>query len=138
MVGFYSHEAMKCCYITVDGILCIQLVIGFIACCMLSHVMYFVRNDEIKMFNQINQYFTCGDGGQVADECPQRRPLIFDSDNFPGLTSPENTPESQGASDGPVKDFGPHVLIRQKCVTSKIRQIKIKYQMPVARIFKVA
>ena len=52
MVGFYSHEAMKCCYITVDGILCIQLVIGFIACRMLSHFMYFVRNDEIKMFNQ--------------------------------------------------------------------------------------
>ena len=52
MVGFYSHEAMKYCYITVDGILCIQLVIGFIACRMLSHFMYFVRNDEIKMFNQ--------------------------------------------------------------------------------------
>ena len=43
---------MKCCYITVDGILCIRLVIGFIACRMLSHFMYFVRNDEIKMFNQ--------------------------------------------------------------------------------------
>ena len=52
MVGFYCHEAMKCCYITVDGILYIQLVIGFIACRMLSHFMYFVRNDEIKMFNQ--------------------------------------------------------------------------------------
>ena len=52
MVGFYSHEAMKDCYITVGGILCIQLVIGFIACRMLSHFMYFVRNDEIKMFNQ--------------------------------------------------------------------------------------
>ena len=52
MVGFYSHEAVKCCYITADGILCIQLVIGFIACRMLSHFMYFVRNDEIKMFNQ--------------------------------------------------------------------------------------
>ena len=52
MVGYYSHEAMKCCYITVDGILCIHLVIGFIACRMQSHFMYFVRNDEIKMFNQ--------------------------------------------------------------------------------------
>ena len=54
MVGFYSHEAVKCCYITADGILCIQLVIGFIACRMLSHFMYFVRNDEIKMFNHYN------------------------------------------------------------------------------------
>ena len=43
---------MKCCYITVDGILCIQLVIGFIAFRMLSHIMYFVRNGEIKMFKQ--------------------------------------------------------------------------------------
>ena len=32
--------------------LCIQLVIGFIACRMLFHFMYFIRNDEIKMFNQ--------------------------------------------------------------------------------------
>ena len=40
---------MKYYYITIDGILCIQLVIGFIACRMRSH---FVRNDEIKMFNQ--------------------------------------------------------------------------------------
>ena len=54
MVAFYSHEAMKYCYIKVDGILCIQLVIGFIACRMLSHFMYFVRNDEIKMFNHVN------------------------------------------------------------------------------------
>ena len=63
MVGFYSHEAMKCCYITVDGILCIQLVIGFIACRMLSHFMYFVRNDEIKMFNQsliLRSYYITG------------------------------------------------------------------------------
>ena len=37
---------MKCCYMTVDGILWIQLVIGF------THFMYFVRNDEIEMFNQ--------------------------------------------------------------------------------------
>ena len=48
LVGFYRHEAMIYCYITADGILCIQLVMGFIACGMLSHVMYFVRNDEIK------------------------------------------------------------------------------------------
>ena len=59
MVGFYSHEAMKYCYITIDGILYIQLVIGFIACRMPSHFMYLVRNGEIKMFNQsINQSFT--------------------------------------------------------------------------------
>ena len=47
---------MKYCYTTVDWISCIQLVIGFIACRMLSHFMYIVRNNEIKMFNQsINQ-----------------------------------------------------------------------------------
>ena len=60
MVRFYRHEAMKCCYITVVGILCIQLVISFIACRMLSHFMYFVRNHEIKIFNQsiINLIFS--------------------------------------------------------------------------------
>ena len=52
MVGFYSREALKYCYITIDEIICIQRVIGFIACRTLSHFMYFVRNDEIKMFNQ--------------------------------------------------------------------------------------
>ena len=54
MVGFYSHEATKCCYITVDGILCLQLVIVFIACRMQSHFMYFVRNDENKDVQSIN------------------------------------------------------------------------------------
>ena len=56
MVGFYSLEAMMCCYITVDGILCIQLVIGYIACRMLFHAMYFVRNDDIKMFNHLCEF----------------------------------------------------------------------------------
>ena len=66
MVGFYSHETMKCCYITVDGILCIQIVIGFVACRMLSHFMYFVRNDEnkdVQSINDISLLFTGATGG---------------------------------------------------------------------------
>ena len=34
MVRFYSHEAMIYCYIPIDGIVCVQLFIGFIACRM--------------------------------------------------------------------------------------------------------
>ena len=77
MVGFYSHEAVKCCYITADGILCIQLVIGFIACRMLSHFMYFVRNDEIKMFNQSLISLHCRFVTQIWVSLPSSSSLLF-------------------------------------------------------------
>ena len=53
-----QSEAMIYCYITVDGILCLQFIIGFIFCRMPSHFMYFVGNDEIKMFNMLKQGMT--------------------------------------------------------------------------------
>ena len=73
---------MKCCYITVDGILCIQLVIGFIACRMLSHIMYFVRNGEIKMFNQSSM-------SGVADGSFHGFPNVNDNIDTP---SPDDRP----------------------------------------------
>ena len=88
MVGFYSHETMKyCCYMAVDGILCIQLVIVFIACRMLSHFMYFVRNDEIKMFNKksINKRWLIGNYRvDIMDAKPTEMDLfhIFKSDQI--------------------------------------------------------
>ena len=54
-VNSMSMEYVQCLWHHVlfnDRILCIQLVIGFIAWCMLSHFMYFARNDEINIFNQ--------------------------------------------------------------------------------------
>ena len=57
MVRFYRHEAMKCCYITVGGILCIKLVNSFIACRMLSQFYVLCQKSRNKDVQSINHYF---------------------------------------------------------------------------------